>query len=43
MENLNIGEMYSARVAIIGNLQLYLPKEIQKMLESSGSIRIQLV
>ncbi len=43
IQNLNTGEMYSARVAITGNRQLYLPKEIQKMLEGAGSIRIQLV
>jgi len=40
---LNTGELYSARIAITGNHQLYLPKEIQKMLEGAGSIRIQLV
>ena len=43
IQNLNTGEMYCARVAITGNHQLYLPKEIQKMLEGSGTIRIQLV
>jgi 2-methylaconitate cis-trans-isomerase PrpF len=43
IQNLNTGEMYCARVAITGNHQLYLPAEIQKMLEGAGSIRIQLV
>jgi hypothetical protein len=43
IQNLNTGELYSARIAITGNRQLYLPKEIQKMLEGAGSIRIQLV
>jgi hypothetical protein len=43
IQNLNTGEMYSARLAITGTHQLYLPTEIQKMLEGAGSIRIQLV
>jgi len=43
IQNLNTGELYSARMAITGNHQLYLPKEIQKMLEGAGSIRIQSV
>ena len=43
IQNLNTGELYSARIVITGNRQLYLPKEIQKMLEGAGSIRIQLV
>jgi adenine deaminase len=43
IQNLNTGEIYTGRVAITGNRQLYLPMEIQKMLEDSGRIRIQLV
>ena len=43
IQNLNTGELYSARLAITGTCQLYLPTEIQKMLEGTGSIRIQLV
>jgi len=31
IQNLNTGELYSARIAITGNRQLYLPKEIQKI------------
>jgi len=41
--NLNTGESYTGRLAITGNHQVYLPTEIQKMLESAGRIRIQLV
>ena len=43
IQNLNTGEIYTGRLAITGNHQLYLPKEIQKMLEGAGQIRIQLV
>ncbi|MDO9579738.1 MAG: hypothetical protein Q7J06_04095 [Bacteroidales bacterium] len=43
IQNLNTGEIYTARMAITGNRQLYLPMEIQKMLEGSGRIRMQLV
>jgi hypothetical protein len=43
IQNLTTGETYTARLAITGNRQLYLPVEIQKMLEGSGRIRIQLV
>ena len=41
--NLNTGESYTGRLAITGNRQLYLPVEIQTMLEGSGIIRIQLL
>ena len=41
--NLKTGESYTGRLAITGNHQVYLPTEIQKMLESAGRIRIQLV
>ena len=41
--NLNTGETYTGRLAITGNHQLYLPIEIQKMLEGAGRIRIQLL
>lgn len=43
IQNLNTGEIYTARLAITGNRQLYLPAEIQKMLEGAGKIRIQLI
>jgi len=43
IQNLNTGEIYAGRLAITGNRQLYLATEIQKMLEGSGRIRIQLV
>jgi len=41
--NLNTGETYTGRLAITGNNQIYLPTEIQKMLEGAGRIRIQLL
>ena len=41
--NLNSGESYLGRLAITGNRQIYLPVEIQKMLEGSGKIRIQIL
>jgi len=41
--NLNSGESYSGRLAITGTHQLYLPVEIQKMLQGSGRIRIRLL
>ena len=41
--NLNTGESYTGRLAITGTHQLYLPVEIQKMLEGSGRIRIRLL
>ena len=41
--NLNTGESYTSRLAITGSQQIYLPVEIQKMLESSGKIRIQIL
>ena len=41
--NLNTGETYTGRLAITGNHQVYLPTEIQKMLEGAGRIRIQLL
>ena len=43
IQNLTSGETYTARLAITGNRQLYLPVEIQKMLEGAGRIRIQLL
>ena len=43
IQNLNTGEIYTARLAITGTHQLYLPTEIQKMLEGAGRIRIQLL
>lgn len=41
--NLNTGESYTGRLAITGTHQLYLPVEIQKMLQGSGRIRIRLL
>jgi hypothetical protein len=41
--NLKTGESYIGRLAITGNHQIYLPTEIQKMLEDAGRIRIQLL
>lgn len=41
--NLNTGESYSGRLAITGTNQLYLPVEIQKMLQGSGRIRVRLL
>ncbi|MEE8423003.1 MAG: hypothetical protein V3S49_00525 [Thermodesulfobacteriota bacterium] len=41
--NLTTGETYTGRLAITGNHQVYLPIEIQKMLEGAGRIRIQLL
>ena len=41
--NLNTGEMYTGRVAITGNNQIYVPIEIQQMLKDSGKIRIQIL
>ena len=41
--NLNTGESHTGRLAITGNHQVHLPTEIQKMLEGSGRIRIQLL
>ena len=43
IQNLNTGETYTGRLAITGNNQVYLPTEIQKMLEDAGRIRIQLL
>ena len=43
IQNLNTGEIYTARLAITGTHQLYLPTEIQKMLEGAGRIRLQLI
>ena len=43
IQNLNTGEIYTGRPAITGNYQLYLPTEIQRMLEGAGRIRIQLL
>ncbi len=41
--NLNSGEFYTGRLAITGNRQLYLPTEIQQMLNGSKKIRIQIL
>ncbi len=41
--SLNSGESYTGRLAITGNRQLYLPTEIQQMLNGSKKIRIQIL
>ncbi len=41
--NLNTGESYTGRLSITGNQQIYVPTEIQQMLKSSGTIRIQIL
>ena len=43
IQNLTTGEIYTSRLAITGNHQLYLPVEIQQMLKGAGKIRIQLI
>lgn len=40
--NLTTGEIYTGRLAISGTNQIYLPVEIQQMLEGSQKIRIQI-
>ena len=40
--NLSTGELYTARLSVTGNRQIYVPTEIQQMLKSAGSIRIQI-
>ena len=42
-QNPTKGETYTARLAVTGNCQLYLPVEVQKMLQGAGRIRIQLI
>ena len=41
--NLNSGESYTGRLAITGTNQLYVPVEIQQMLEGSQRIRVQIL
>jgi hypothetical protein len=41
--NLKTGESYTGRLAITGTHQIYLPTEIQKLVEGAGRIRIQLL
>ena len=41
--NVNSGESYTGRLAITGNRQLYLPTEIQQMLNGSKKLRIQIL
>ena len=36
--NLRTGESYIGRLAITGNQQIYLPTEIQQMLNDSGKV-----
>ena len=42
LTNLNTGEEYVNRLSITGTHQIYVPTEIQKMLEGSGKIRIRI-
>ena len=41
--NLRTGEIYTGRLPITGNRQIYLPVELQEMLKESGKIRIQIL
>ncbi len=40
---MRLGESYLGRLAITGNRQIYLPTEIQEMLQEAGKIRIQIL
>ncbi|KPA09998.1 hypothetical protein MHK_009794 [Candidatus Magnetomorum sp. HK-1] len=42
LTNMNTGEEYLNRLAITGKNEIYVPTEIQKMLEGSGNIRIRI-
>ncbi|ETR67379.1 MAG: hypothetical protein OMM_11662 [Candidatus Magnetoglobus multicellularis str. Araruama] len=42
LTNVNTGEEYLNRLAITGTHEIYVPVEIQKMLEGSGNIRIRI-
>jgi len=42
LTNLETGEEYMNRLSITGTHQIYVPTEIQKMLERSGKIRIRI-
>jgi len=42
LTNLTTGEEYLNRLSITGTHQIYVPTEIQKMLEGSGKIRIRI-
>jgi len=42
LTNMNTGEEYLNRLAITGKHEIYVPTEIQKMLEGSGNIRIRI-
>ena len=41
--NLKTGEAYTGRLPITGNRQIYVPIEIQQMLEGAGKIRLQIL
>ena len=41
--NLKTGETYTGRLPITGNRQIYVPTEIQQMLEGAGKIRLQIL
>ncbi len=41
--NNRTSEYYGGRLAITGNRQLYLPVEVQKLLEGAGEIQIEIL
>ena len=43
LTNLTTGEIYTARLAITGSQQIYIPVEIQEMLKGAGRIRLQIL
>lgn len=42
LTNMKTGEEYLNRLSITGTHQIYVPTEIQKMLEGAGTIRIRI-
>jgi len=40
--NMTTGEEYLSRLKITGNRQLYLPTEVQKLLQGSKTIRLRI-
>lgn len=41
--NMTTAEVYEGRLKITGNRQIYLPTEVQKLLDGSKNIRIQIL
>ena len=41
--NKDTGERYRARMAVTSNGELYLPVEVQKLIESASAVRIELI